>query len=128
MSGPRRSLVVTRKSDDVQVRVLREFPGMVLWDVHMGAGKLCMDELQLTSDGLFWRLHKRQRIFSCGHTQPSHRYQCVQCKNMPVTCTNGRKRHSWTAPKNGSRRCIECGARAYVNRETGKLLRVEPPA
>ncbi len=125
MSGVRRSLVVTRKSDNVQVRVLREFPGCVLWDVHMGAGKLCMDELQLTSEALFWRLHRRQRIFACGHVQPSHRYQCVTCMSVVPPCINGRKRHSWSAPKNATRRCAECKARATLDPQTGRIVRVD---
>lgn len=125
MSGPRRSLVVTRKSDGVQVRVLREFPGCVLWDVRMGAGKLCMDDLQLTSEALFWRLHKRQRVFGCGHVQPSHRYQCVTCMSVQIPCINGRKRHSWTAPRNNTRRCTECRARAHLDPESQRIVRIE---
>lgn len=127
MSGARRSLVVTRKSDGAQVRVLREFAnGYVLWDEHMGAGKLCMDLLDLTGAKLFWRMHEHYRIFPCGHKQPSHRYKCVTCMSVIPPCANGRKNHKWSRPKDGTRRCHECKTRAFLDPDTGRILRCEP--
>lgn len=60
-----KTLVVTRKKDKAQIRVIKQFEdkGLILWDVlpQNGRKALSIDALELTSARLFWVRHATER-------------------------------------------------------------------
>lgn len=110
------SNVVTRKKDQVQVQVLREFETHVVWTL---AARAPASSWELTPASQFWRLHDKHRLFACGHKGKQDRRQCSTCNNQLVRerdrlraatkCTDGRRNHSLGRQVNFERVCSHCG-------------------
>ena len=133
-----RTLVVTRKKDKAQIRVIKQFEdkGLILWDVlpQNGRKALSIDALELTSAKLFWVRHAMERTMPCGHVQPSDAHDCYKCvyervkdKRRPPLpkCVDGRKLHQWSAFKVDSKRCVHCKVRAVFDTKTMNVVRYE---
>ena len=112
------SHVVTRKKDQAQVHVLREFETHVVWTPVTG-NKAPTSAWELAPATLFWRQHERHRLFACGHQGKSDQHQCYTCNNQSnraraalraaSRCTDGRRNHALSRQVNFERTCSHCG-------------------
>lgn len=109
-----KSLIVTRKRDRAQIRVLltaRMDTGgdVVVWCAATGAptGSRYSE---------FWAAHERVRLYQCGHyaTSRDGHALCNACRQPtvpPVPCAGGRRYHAWPAKSApGPQVCLACGA------------------
>ena len=119
-------LIVTRKKDAAQVRVICEAlegtVAKVVWTVtpkRLKNYKVSADgDYRITEAGRFWLDHQRRKRMRCGHyTVSSDRAEarCPTCEAAFVrtspTCarTDGRQSHSWAPEVDGIRTCKLCG-------------------
>lgn len=119
-------LIVTRKRDAAQVRVICEAlegtVAKVVWTVtprRLANYKVSADgDYRITEAGRFWLDHHRRKRMRCGHyTVSSDRAEarCPTCEAAfvriaPICArTDGRKSHIWSAEVDGVKTCKLCG-------------------
>ena len=118
-------LIVTRKRDSAQVRVICEAlegtVAKVVWTTTP-AKRSCYavmanGDYRITESGRFWLDHHRRRRLACGHYVPSTDRSVTRCEacrdtitgKFPPCPTEGRRRHVWGPMQDGVRTCGLCG-------------------
>ena len=134
-------LIVTRKRDAAQVRVICEAlegtVAKVVWTdapAFASAYKIPADgDYRIVESGRFWLDHQRRRRLKCGHYVPSTDRsvtRCITCRDtitgkFPVCPTEGRRRHVWGPTQDGVRTCTLCGLQHNGNYGYASQWRVD---